>query len=256
MKTLSTILFISSFALSISASPKCERLELYDFANLRESFEHDLMSGVWRTNLLGITSTLYFQADGMVISIPVNQERVETYLWSVNVEEDQAILSLLGPDTDRKFFIAPTCSGISAVAGGRATQMTALDVKLLTEAERGFIQIQLAGTWDCNIRKSHRAKASDFSISLHQDGSFAIQTNPDPFHSSHDGLWQLSPDGQYLILHLRVLIGSHAHFVTEYLNLKSVDFEDMVIGAEILPRVLNAHHGKDLLYLEKVKASS
>jgi len=256
MRTLSTILVITSFALSLSASPKCERLELYDFSNLRQSFERDLLSSIWRSSLLGTTSTLYFQEDGVVIAVPVNQERVQTYLWSLSVMEDQAILSLVSSEMERTFFIAPTCNGISALSGGKLSLLTAMEANFISEANRNFMRTQLTGFWICQVRKSKKLPAGDFSLALHQDGSFEVSAGPDSFHTSHKGFWQLSPDGQYLILHTRVLIDSSEHFVAEYVNLKSVDFEDMVIGAQVLPRVLSTYCGNNLLYLEKVKASS
>lgn len=256
MKTLYAIIMIVGLSANLSASPKCDRLELYDFSNLKYSFERDLLSSVWRSSLLGSSSTLYFQEDGLVIAVPVNQERVRTYLWSLKIEDDQTILSLLSPDMEKKYAIAPTCNGISASAGGKLSLLTVMEANVISESNREFMHTQLAGTWDYQARKSKKSPASDFSLSLHLDGTFEISTGPDSFHTSNHGFWQLSPDAHYLILHTRVLSDTSEHFVAEYLDLKSVDFEDMVIGAQVLPRVLSAYRGKDLLYFGKVKASS
>ena len=254
MKTLASLVIALSLALSLSADPKCERLAFYDMANLKASFEKDLVSNIWRTNLLGSLSTLYFQDDGLVIVIPAALQKVQTYMWSVEVADGRALLAFFGPSTAKEFMIAPTCSGISATGQGKSTSLLVSAETQMSEAQQDFLRAQLLGFWHYRIEKSRKAYPAQFSLSLLNDGTFRMKTGPDHYHSTYDGVWQMSTDGQYLILYTRVLIGQKEHYVPESISLKSVDFEDMVIDAKSLPRALEAYRGKDQLYLSKARA--
>jgi hypothetical protein len=254
MKTLSSIALVLFLASSLSASPRCERLTYYDLHNLKASFELDLVSNAWRTSMLGTMSTLYFQEDGLVIVIPAALEKVETYLWSLVVDRGHALLSFFSPTHEKAFLIAPTCNGISALANGRNISMNVSSVEEMDGLKQEFLRSQLTGTWHSAIKKSPNAQIAPFSLALNADGTFILGTGPDKYHTEHEGIWHVSPDGQYLILNTRVYSDEKEHYVAEVISLKSVDFEDMVIKAQSLPRALEVYRGKEDLYLSKSKA--
>jgi hypothetical protein len=222
--------------------------------NLKASFEQDLISNAWRTSLLGTLSTLYFQEEGLVLVIPSALQKVETYMWSVIVEEGRALLSFISPNVEKEFMIAPTCNGISAMSNGKSSSMAISTAEDMTDVQLEFLRTQLTGTWFYKLDKSPKSHPSQFSIALNADGTFNLRVGPDNFHSVQDGIWRTSPDGQYLVLHTRVYIDQKEHYIAEAISLKSIDFEDMVIGAKSLPRALEAYGGKDLLFLSKARA--
>ena len=204
--------------------------------------------------MLGTMSTLYFQEDGLVIVIPATLEKVETYLWSLIVDRGHALLSFFSPTHEKAFLIAPTCSGITALSNGRNISMNITSVPEITDFQQKFMQTQLTGTWHYEIDKSSNSNAAPFSLSLNADGTFVLGTGPDKYHTEHEGIWLISPDGQYLILNTHVYSDQKENYVAEVISLKSVDFEDMVIEAQSLPRALEIYRGKDMLYLSKAKS--
>jgi hypothetical protein len=254
MKSLTTTLILTSFVVSLFATSRCERLADYDMGNLHYSFTRDLLSHVWKTGMLGEMSSLYFQEDGLVLAKPVGTERVDSYLWSLAVNAGEASLTVFSPTEEKKFVISPTCNGISAALHGKSTPMLISDDVLIQEVELDFLSTQLTGTWQYRTERSGKTAPSGFSMSLKSDGTFRLNTGPDIYHNVQDGVWQISPDGQYLILSTQMYVGENLKYVAETLRLKSVDFEDMVIDAEHLPRFLQEYSGKRLLYLARARA--
>lgn len=254
MKTLSSILVILSLTVSLFAAPRCERLEFYDMDNLHASFENDLLSNVWQTNILGSMSNLYFEDDGLVTAVPVGTERVESYMWSLVTNQGTASLSLFSPTTEKEFIISPTCNGLSAMSHGKSTPMLISAEVRMTDTELEFVRAQLTGTWHYHAQESETTHPAQSSMTLSNDGTFNLRTGPDSYHSVHEGVWQISQDGRYLILYTQMYIGQERKYVAESIRLKSFDFEDMVIDAQSLPRALQQYSGKQVLYLEKARA--
>jgi len=254
MKTFTSILFVLSLSFSAFAGARCERLESYDMTNLRASFEQDLLTHVWRTSVLGDVSNLYFQDDGIVLVVSTGSEAVDSYLWSVTDDKGQNVLAFYSPAGNKEFSIAPTCNGISAAAHGKSTPLAISTDEMLSIKQLDFLRLQLAGTWYAETSRSRGVNSVPFSIALNQDGTFTMTNGPDTYHARQEGIWQLSQDGQFLILHTPQYIGDEKKYVAESIRLRSVDFEDMVIDAEILPRELKQYSGKQLIYLTKARA--
>jgi hypothetical protein len=255
MKTFSSIFVVFFLSISLFAAQRCERLEFYDMDHLQTSFEQDLLSNIWRTNLLGNMSNLYFQDDGLVIAVPVGSEAVESYLWSlVTTVEGQTTLSLYNPTVEKTFVISPTCNGISATAHGRSTQILISSVERLSAMQLDFMRLQLTGTWYYDPLSSEKTIAAGFSITLNANGTCMLQMGPDSYHSICEGVWRLSQDGRYLILYSEMYVGQEKKYIAESINLYSVDFEDMVIDAAMLPRALQQYQSKQMLYLIKARA--
>lgn len=252
MKTYSSIVFALFLAVSVSAEPKCERLEFYDLGNLQASFEQDLTSNVWRSGILGTQSTLYFGPDGMILAIPDDGSRAENYTWSVIVEDDKALLHVYSHEGAQKYSLAPTCSGLSVNGRGKAMTMEVGNKKQISDATMRFMESRLAGTWEYLPEKGAGPKnARSFTLILNEDGTFKLAQWPDTYHSQKDGIWQLSPDGEYLILFTRMYLNGKERYVAESIQLFSLDFEDLVINGQKLPGSISENTNKQPLYLSK-----
>jgi hypothetical protein len=217
-------------------------------SNLVESFECDLRSNAWKTNLLGVASTLYFQEDGILIAIPEGLQDVQTFMWSLSTDVCRTLLSICDHQFSRSYIIAPTCSGISATANGKSASMIPEITECLSVQRLDFLRKQLTGVWNYQASKTKKGYPAQLNLSLADDGSFSIAAGPDQFHSIQQGMWQVSPDGQFLVLY-SLIEGSYE---AEAINLRSVDFEDMVIDAESLPRSLEPYKSKRPLFLSKI----
>ena len=256
MKTLTSISIILGFVALTAGSvhAKCERLELYDLSNLQASMEQDLMSNAWRSNLLGTPSNLYFQEDGLLVAIPEGSGKITTYIWSLHAIHGSARLSLMTPEMDMAFWIAPTCNGLSASSDEKSVQMFISSEEQFSDARHNFLKRQLSGIWHYRNDKSTKSHKAGFSISLHDDGTFSLKTSPDKYHSTNEGVWQITADGQYLILSTYGFVGQKKQYISEAIAVRSVDFEDMVIDARTLPRALEAYEGRQPLYVSKARA--
>jgi hypothetical protein len=253
MKTLTSLLFCLCITASAMAMEKCERLAFYDMRDITASIEKDLLSHTWKSGMLGYPSTLFFRNDGSVLDIATSDEKVNTWLWTITDGLCGTELRLYRPDDERRFAIAPTCSGISASANGKVSSMLPGSERRKSEQELDFLKTRLTGTWKCDKSKSHKAVLSQFHLTLQGDGTFGLKPGPDLEHSAQKGFWQLSDDGAYLILHTLVYMHNKEHYIAETISLKSVDFEDMVIATHTLPRALGAYEGRKDLYLAKLK---
>ena len=254
MKTFTSIAILLSFATIVSASPKCERLAFYDMTNLQASFERDLVSNIWNTNLLGAASTVYFTSDGNVTVISPTWKKIETYTWSLCVENGRAMLSLKNDSERKDFVISPTCGGLSVSANGKSASMLVNEEVRVSDADVSFLEKQLTGIWNYRVDLTKKGYPAQFALFLRKDGTFILKIGPDKFHSVQQGMWQVTADGRYLVLNTKQYIHGEPQFVAEAINLKSVDFEDMVINAKNLPRALGAYQGKQPLYLSKARA--
>jgi len=252
MKTLSSFCLMMVVALSAAASTECDRLAFYDTGDLRLSFERDLISHAWKSQMLGSAATLYFQEDGSLIVVPEETSRVLSYLWDIGIQDGQALLQIVQPDGKLVFGAAPTCSGLCVSQGGKCVMMFTSEGSELSIEHQNFLRSQLIGTWTYAPHLSNKRKiSSEFTLTLGGEGAFTIASGPDSYHSAQEGVWQLTPDGEYLILFTRMEGNAGIYFAAEYIAIRSVDFEDLVIDSAQMPRLLDQSKKKQPLFLSK-----
>lgn len=254
MKAFSLTFLTLTIITSLAASPRCARLDLYDIRDLRASIEKDLISNVWKSAILGAESTMYFKDDGLVITVATSGHLMHTYLWSVTLQDNLAVLTVSDPGSRAEFIVAPTCNGISAQREGKLHSLQLSEDVQITPEQHAFLRSQLPGRWHYRSNATRKAYPAGFTISLIKDGSFKMMSAPDTYHSAVHGIWHLSPDGKFLILYTEVNTEDSRKFVPEVIRLKSVDFEDMVIGGENLPRALQPYDGQREIFLSKARA--
>lgn len=254
MKALST-LCLSLIAAALLAGPRCERLSFYDTGSLMRNIDKDLTSHVWTTGMLGKASKMYFQEDGSALVLPDGTSDVEIYTWDLESCSGQVYLRIFSRAGDEAFLVSPTCSGLCVSAEGKCAELllTTDDEVSMERAE--FLRLQLTGTWAFDPdRAGKRRGAMPFSLNLQADGTFVLNMGPDHYHTMQDGIWQVAPDGAYLILFTRVVDQGGVRFVAETVSIRSMDFEDLVVEGQGLPRVLKSCGGKQPLYLTKETA--
>ena len=120
------VCLVGAFILSSAAYAnwKCPRLESYDLANLNAGYQSDLQSHVWRSDLFGEPSRIYFQDDGIVYVIPDKSAEVRTFTWQLSLCTENAFLQLYYPEGVRHLLISPTCNGLAVSEKGMANTLT------------------------------------------------------------------------------------------------------------------------------------
>jgi hypothetical protein len=252
MKTLFSVYLIVAITGAAIAEPACDRLTHYNSNDLQESFEHDLFSNVWSTTALGPEATLYFQEDGTMLAMPSANASVAQYSWNIEIYEGQAHLYLATSHGMKMFTLAPTCSGLCVSDGGKCMMMSVSTQKKISAERLKFIRSQISGTWKYEpSRKAARKGPAGFTLTLGKDGTFAISTGPDSYHSVLEGTWQLAPDGEYLVIFTKQYGKEQIKYIPESLAILSIDYEDLVLDSQRMPRILEKGSMKESLYLSK-----
>jgi hypothetical protein len=250
MKSLIGLLLLAVGVPLFGNSP-CDRLENYDMRNLKTSVEQDLNAHVWQSALPGKLARLYFQEDGIVLVVPEEEARVESYTWEIIDDDGQVILRLFSQNGEQTFALAPTCNGLIAVMGARAIPMVLDADHQVSEAIVGAMESQIIGTWNLVSKRKARSNPGDLSLRLNTDGTFHLTAGPDVEHSSQEGIWQLAPDGSALILFTKVYIDGHLRYMPEAIDIVQLDYEDMALSTKQLPRILKEYGHLSNLYLSK-----
>ncbi len=255
MKAITGIFCALFLSLALTAGGTCDRLALYDNGNLQLSYEQDLTTHVWRSGLLGSMSTLYFRDDGLVLVISDNASRAETYTWDVQVDDGRPMLRFFSRNGEKQYCVSPVCSGLSVSIDGKGRTMLFSEEDAINDSKVRMMQSMLTGTWKYQPAPREKNSMSPltlpFSLSLLTDGTFVLAMEPDTEHSTCQGVWQVSADGDYLVLYMQSYRNGKMEYIPETMPLRSFDFEDLVVAAGPLPRALSAWRGSQPLYLSK-----
>jgi hypothetical protein len=66
-----------------------------------------------------------------------------------------------------------------------------------------------------------------------------------------EGTWQLAPDGEYLVIFTKQYGKEQIKYIPESLAILSIDYEDLVLDSQRMPRILEKGSMKESLYLSK-----
>lgn len=242
---LSTIVFfVLSIAVSSSAVAECTRQTEYPLKYITDSIKKDLISAAWTTDVLGVEADVFFHADGLAESIHTSGRTAEVQFlqWDVTMVDGGAILAISAPDgTSKSLLISPTCEGfVASDAFGVKTHI--LMYARETSARLEMTRSQMAGVWK-SIRKSTGTR--DVQWGLKCDGTFTLAVAPDMYHAAHQGVWDITSDGQYLLLYFTRDANPESVYATEIARIKSVDFEDLLLDVQDLSIVFGNLQAKE-----------
>ncbi len=256
MKRLfSLIIFAGSLSASVLANvvpDGCERLETYEAVFDLTTVQQDLVTGAWNTDLEGHGSTLFFLEDGTAELILRNfdGEHYHEVAWNLKKGDSAMLLTVeFNEDDTRKYILNPTCDGFAAKAmNGEATLM--YKEEMASTAELKNVRDRMMGSWR-NEGKTATIADGDLQWTFGQDGRFLLTANPDDYHGGYSGMWDISKDSEYLILHFVREDAPGQVFASRMIKLHSVDFEDMVVSGGILARFTGSGDGDLKLHFEK-----
>lgn len=246
-------LMFGTFAFATGTlAEKCDRLVSYDFGIVKESVEADLINGTWTTDLMGNPSSMYFHADGSVETFRKGKKKdfVQIATWDVRMVAGEVILNLTARDgAVRTLRINPTCEGFAAMdAFGAATDL--YKVEDYNPYVHHQIKRQITGDWSTTAQSDLNA-ARTIQWHFAADGTFELAVGPDLYHSAHQGVWDVAPTGDYIILYFTRRENPESVYATELLKLRSVDYEDLVLDASFMPRMLAEFANGKTLHFEK-----
>jgi hypothetical protein len=244
---------ILSFAfISGTIGEKCDRLEMYDLYITRDNIEADLISGVWETNLIAPGSKLFFQEDGIVQIVspgyPENGISIET--WNVQKMDSHFVLTIsseTGNITTAKLY--PTCEGFS-IRSTNTTSMAMTKLKLDTRKLVQSARSEMQGVWDI-IAETMPENPRSLKWSFKGDGTFALYMSPDLFHTIYQGIWDIAPDGEHIILYFTRSENSDEVYSKEIVKINNLDYEDLVLSGEALAKLTGQADGMTKVYFEK-----
>jgi hypothetical protein len=247
------ISLIMSFAfLSGTIGEKCERLEMYDLYLTSTSIEADLVSGIWKTNLTGPESIMFFQEDGLVeiISTFSSGDKISIESWHVQMMDSHSVLTLTSElGVIRSIRIYPTCDGFAIRAkDGASGIMTKNERKSRALIERA--RIQMEGVWDIISERMPERKSS-LKWEFKHDGTFALHVGPDLFHDGFQGIWDITPDGEHVVLYFARAENPQEVYAKELIRIHDVDYEDLVLSGETLAKLTGRQDGLTKVYFEK-----
>lgn len=259
MKREKSGMLVSLFILGILSTglmaEKCERLITYSGKYIADSIADDLESSLWSSDLLGDKATLFFFEQGVAESIQVSgdEPHIKVMSWNVHMCDGQAILTLSAPDgSSRSFLIDPTCDGF-AVRDAFGRRPHYLNQEAYGSGQQTLTRNQIIGTW--RTEDSNARKMREMSWNFDKDGTFSIAVAPDMYHAVHQGVWDISNDGQYLILYFMHADNPESVYTAELIAIKSVDFEDMIIDGSTLPAIIGDTQKDRLLSFVKKHSS-
>ncbi|MDX1408426.1 MAG: hypothetical protein R3330_09845 [Saprospiraceae bacterium] len=251
-KNAMALLFCTAAFATGTLAEKCDRLVSYDLGIVKESVEADLINGTWTTDLNGNPSSMYFHADGSVETFRKDRKKdiVEVATWEVRMESGEMILTLTAPDgTSRSMRINPTCEGFAAMdAFGSAVDL--YKVNDYNQYVHHQIKRQITGEWSA-MAQSDLNVARNIHWDFAADGTFELAVGPDAYHSTHQGVWDVAPTGEYIILYFTNRDNPESVYAMELLKVRSVDFEDLVLDGKFMPRMLAEFANGKTMHFEK-----
>lgn len=253
MKNINLILiivFFSSNLLAISSLGDGEKKCRLDVTNndvtlsIEQQLNIDLLSGVWTTNTfyakdLKSSTSLQFAPNGIVGTLTETDENITSYshrIWNlemINPLTPVLVLTDLKTNQENMYQITRHCDGLDLlhVKTGEKTQLLYHD-KQKTKALTTTIKT-LTGDWKCMmlpnspIAKRKKINSAFYQYKLHKDGT--IEKTLDAKNMTaivQHGFWQVSPDGQYLLMHFE----QDGQFKTSVAKINHLAFDELVLG--------------------------
>ena len=164
---------------------------------------------------------------------------------------EQAVVGVLFPDgREREFQLVPTCDGFAVVDSkgkiGTLNKLTSRNEETLLRAKQ-----QLVGEWSSITLKRKKNRARTMIWSFNEDGKFALAISPDFTHTILAGIWDLTPDGEHVLLFFTAYDKPETVYAREVLDIRGLDYEDLVIQGDTFVKFLDYKPKDTTLYFQK-----
>lgn len=215
---------------------------------LIQATEISLVNHIWELD----AQTFLFNKQGVVSQIK-DGRHCHTQWWEVYAENGQAYLKLYNKSSETTYQIVEEQNAWVLLATNETVAIKATpikDAKLLSAALRSLV-----GTWssrmypsaliqDLEMTSGKSIASIDFQYKVQSDGTFQkrLYLN-EQLHQEMDGVWQLSTDGDYLILHFDK---GDKSFQTYIVEVKHLSLDELVIDQALVTSDLESNICKEM----------
>jgi hypothetical protein len=240
MKTfLFSAIVLASLAMTSSVLAECSRSTADYLKYNPDSIAEDLIGSAWTTDVLGADAEVFFHQDGILeyIQTDTKSPKLEFMQWEVRIVDGTAVLSVSANNgSSRSLLIRPICEGFTA------SNAFGIETEILMQAKQRSGKLDLTrdkmtGVWKSSAKRSTGMR--DLKWDLKSDGTFTLAVAPDMYHATHQGVWDITSDGQYLLLYFTRDNNPENVYTREIVRIKSVDFEDLVLDVHDLPMIFD-----------------
>lgn len=173
--------------------------------------EKDLTLGTWTNTVSnGNENTYLFTEEGLLQILVTDKKGFKSYestFWRVSVFDNQPFLVLSNNNREEKLMrVDQTCNGLTL------TDMVASDVMLLdyqpirASKKLNLTKAYMVGEWTnvtaIETNQPEKAFGAHINYQFEADGTFTYDIGNNDFEKSKKGTWQISKDGQFLLLHV------------------------------------------------------
>ena len=225
---------------------RCDRLEWFDLSFSESTVKDDLTSGTWEVSVGHTFGKMYFFEDGRadLVNAYYDGDEVETFTWRVEMKSHAALLVVGFPDgKTRNFRLVPTCDGFAVttdtgVRGGIEKIIEGSSARL------DHLRMKLKGEWT-SVARNKRDRSRIIKWQFHENGEFRFAVSPDFTHSVLKGIWDITPDGEHVMLFFTLHENPETVYATELLDVRGLDFEDMILTGDTFSQFVD-YRKKDM----------
>lgn len=228
-----TLMLLLSSIFSLSAFPSWTATTLSNelFVEVME----DLTSHVWEYD----QQTFLFSSNGMVTINSHESSDWKSYTWEMNAHDDLVYVNLYDSNCDQIVYRIEHDGNMYQWINTSTNLPIKIDsTPIRTTPQMLKAQKNLVGTWNSRFfpskivkglkdQKGESIMTVDFRYQLKADGSFTktIFLNQKS-HRTMSGLWQVSSDGQQLMLHFQQ---KDCGYQTEAASIKLLSMDELVL---------------------------
>jgi hypothetical protein len=223
-----------------SKEKRCTRLLLTETHQDKalHVIEEDLLSAVWHwipdCSADGTEEILQFHWSGRLDvfkSEPVGNMDVEVRTWNITSVDDDVVLSItdMAGQNSEMYIIRQSCDGIFL------TSLYNWETGLLSYQREKSRKSQLRNTE--NLLGSWRARVEEngdqdiiVEMTFNTDGTFSRVIDKCYTDLRHEGIWELSEDGNYIVLYYIIYDESDLTFENYLYKVSNLDFNAMEIS--------------------------
>jgi hypothetical protein len=249
MKALLSTLCLALFAMAspntLSSMAPC-RTAPDSQMTLSEQIAHDLVQGVWTADLPSakdekVRTILQFDEAGQLDRMelqPLGNYLRKRYSWKVEVSGDDPVLLLYDLDAGRqsRFDLKQTCDGLELTDLQSGRQLSLVFHAHADSTELTNLRRNLIGEWANSLypfemgRNGNRQMAGAFLYyRFNADGTYSKSLGNSEAQLDETGEWEISADGEYLLMHSDEFQGGRKVKKTTVARIKFVMFEEMVL---------------------------
>lgn len=245
LSTLCLVLFTMASPNTLSSMAPCRTVADSQMTH-SEQIAHDLVQGVWTADLPSskdekVRTILQFDEAGQLDRMdlqPLGNYLRKRYSWKVEVRGEDPILLLYDLDggKQRRFDLKQTRDGLELTDLQSGQQLNLEFHAHADSTELTNLRRNLIGEWANSLypfemnRSGNRQMAGAFLYyEFNTDGTYSKSLGNSEAQLDELGEWEISADGQYLLMHTDEYQGGRKVRKTTVARIKFVMFEEMVL---------------------------